>query len=188
MSFFPAAISSEFNFVIGWHIPHISLSVTTRNRPRSLHRLLNSLSAGLYFGDLSPTFSLEPNGLGGSQLISLRINVEQDCDQETLRIVRSFEWPPLRPESWYDIASNTSMNTNTGTKLQFNRQGSKSNLYIHHRIVHGGLLPAVVESWFPKDPLHDYGLLLEDDVEVSPLFYAWVKMCVLKYRYVSSCG
>jgi hypothetical protein len=117
------------------------------------------------------------------QLISLRINIEQDCDKETLRIVRNFEWPPSRLES-YDVGSNDSVNGDTTTKTGSSRkQGSKSNLYIHHRIVHGGLLPAVVESWFPKDPLHDYGLLLEDDVEVSPLFYAWIKMCILKYRY-----
>jgi hypothetical protein len=167
---------------IDWHIPHISLSVTTRNRPRSLVRLLDSLSSALYFGDLSASNFLNPNGFGtvGNQLVSLRINIEQDCDQETLGIVRNFEWPPSR----LDLGSNASLNgTKTRTETQGRKQGSKNNLYIHHRIVLGGLLPAVVESWYPKDPLHDYGLLLEDDVEVSPLFYAWVKMCVLKYRY-----
>lgn len=178
-SFLPA---KNYNFITDWHIPHISLSVTTRNRPRSLLRLLNSLSSALYFGDLSPSISLDQVGFDndGTQLISLRINIEQDCDKETLRVVRNFDWPPSRSKS-YDVDS---VNGDTTTKTGPGRkQGSKSNLYIHHRIVHGGLLPAVVESWFPKDPLHDYGLLLEDDVEVSPLFYAWVKMCILKYRY-----
>jgi hypothetical protein len=52
---------------------------------------------------------------------------------------------------------------------------------LHHRIVTGGLMAAVVESWYPASN-HTYGLLLEDDVEVSPLFYAWVKMCLLRYR------
>ncbi|KAI0305843.1 hypothetical protein B0F90DRAFT_1693909 [Multifurca ochricompacta] len=46
---------------------------------------------------------------------------------------------------------------------------------IHHRISHGGLLTAVVESWYPRSN-DSYGLLLEDDVEVSPLFYAWIKL------------
>jgi hypothetical protein len=168
-------------------MPHISLSVTTRNRPRSLLRLLTSLSSALYFGDFSSSLSLDSNSFdsGGSQLISLRINIEQDCDQETLRIVRNFEWPPSRLES--DGAINNTVNEDiTGTETRKRKQGKKGNLYIHHRIVHGGLLPAVVESWFPNDPLHDYGLLLEDDVEVSPLFYAWVKMCLLKYRYAAT--
>ena len=114
---------------------------------------------------------------GDNQLISLRINVEQDCDQDTLRIIRNFEWPPTEQIVDRDVTAKTGTNRKNGD------QGSKRNFYLHHRVVHGGLLPAVVESWFPRDALHDYGLLLEDDVEVSPLFYAWIKMCVLKYRY-----
>lgn len=54
-------------------------------------------------------------------------------------------------------------------------------VFVHHRVVHGGLLPAVVESWYPSSN-DSYGLLLEDDVELSPLFYAWAKMNVLHYR------
>ncbi|KAK7686241.1 hypothetical protein QCA50_010461 [Cerrena zonata] len=53
---------------------------------------------------------------------------------------------------------------------------------VHRRVIHGGLLPAVVESWYPRSN-HSYGLILEDDVELSPLFYAWVKMALLRYRY-----
>lgn len=53
---------------------------------------------------------------------------------------------------------------------------------ITRRVIHAGLLPAVVESWYPHSN-HSYGLVLEDDVEVSPLFYGWVKMNLLRYRY-----
>ncbi|CAG8569650.1 12874_t:CDS:2 [Cetraspora pellucida] len=53
---------------------------------------------------------------------------------------------------------------------------------IRHRIVHGGLLSAVIESYYPSDN-HDYAVILEDDVELSPFFYIWAKYCVLKYRY-----
>ncbi|KAG6919530.1 hypothetical protein DXG01_005120 [Tephrocybe rancida] len=55
-------------------------------------------------------------------------------------------------------------------------------MFVHHRIVQGGLMPAVVESWYPTSN-DTYGLLLEDDVELSPLFYAWAKMSLLRYRY-----
>ncbi|KAI0285783.1 hypothetical protein BGY98DRAFT_1130146 [Russula aff. rugulosa BPL654] len=55
-------------------------------------------------------------------------------------------------------------------------------VFLHHRIAHGGLLTAVVESWYPRSN-DSYGLLLEDDVEVSPLFYAWLKLALLRYRY-----
>ncbi|KAI9459029.1 hypothetical protein F5148DRAFT_983589 [Russula earlei] len=54
--------------------------------------------------------------------------------------------------------------------------------FVHHRITHGGLLTAVVESWYPRSN-DSYGVVLEDDVEVSPLFYAWVKLALLHYRY-----
>lgn len=53
---------------------------------------------------------------------------------------------------------------------------------IHRRVLHGGLLPAVVESWYPNSD-DSYGLMLEDDIELSPLFYAWSKMALLHYRY-----
>lgn len=59
---------------------------------------------------------------------------------------------------------------------------SFGELHVRHRVIHGGLLPAIVESWFPKNN-HTYGVILEDDVEVSPLFYAWLKMALLRYRY-----
>ncbi|GAA6059230.1 hypothetical protein JCM10212_006623 [Sporobolomyces blumeae] len=55
-------------------------------------------------------------------------------------------------------------------------------LQIRHRILLGGLMPAIVESWYPTSN-DTYGVLLEDDVEVSPLFYGWLKFTILKYRY-----
>jgi hypothetical protein len=64
------------------------------------------------------------------------------------------------------------------SKLLWNH-GSKN---VRHRVVQGGLLPAVIESYYPND-YNDYGILLEDDVEVSPFYYLWVKYTILKYRY-----
>jgi hypothetical protein len=55
-------------------------------------------------------------------------------------------------------------------------------LTVRHRMILGGLMPAVVESWYPSDN-DSYGVLLEDDVELSPLFYAWIKFSILYYRY-----
>ncbi|CAG8530338.1 16815_t:CDS:2 [Cetraspora pellucida] len=59
------------------------------------------------------------------------------------------------------------------------RHGKKE---IRHRVVQGGLLPAIVESYYPADE-DDYGIILEDDVEVSPFFYIWTKYSILKYKY-----
>ncbi|KAI9317164.1 hypothetical protein BX666DRAFT_1857770 [Dichotomocladium elegans] len=53
---------------------------------------------------------------------------------------------------------------------------------VRHRIRKGGLMPAIVESWYPSSN-NDYAVILEDDIEVSHLFYIWAKYAILKYRY-----
>ncbi|KAF9968471.1 hypothetical protein BGZ73_009257 [Actinomortierella ambigua] len=53
---------------------------------------------------------------------------------------------------------------------------------MRHRVRRGGLMLAVVEAWYPEGD-HEYAVLLEDDVEVSPLFYSWIKYNILRYRY-----
>ncbi|KAG8819498.1 hypothetical protein FRC19_009739 [Serendipita sp. 401] len=58
-------------------------------------------------------------------------------------------------------------------------------LTVRHRVTLGGLIPAIVESWYPANN-DAYGLILEDDVELSPLFFAWIKMNILRYRYGTS--
>ncbi|KAL9550755.1 hypothetical protein MBANPS3_004583 [Mucor bainieri] len=55
---------------------------------------------------------------------------------------------------------------------------------VRHRVRKGGLLPAIVESWYPSND-DNYGVLLEDDIELSPFFYSWSKYNILKYRYES---
>ncbi|KAF7154394.1 hypothetical protein RHSIM_Rhsim01G0215800 [Rhododendron simsii] len=53
---------------------------------------------------------------------------------------------------------------------------------LKRRIIQGGLIRAVSESWYPSSD-DDYGLLLEDDIEVSPYYYLWVKYALLAYHY-----
>lgn len=53
---------------------------------------------------------------------------------------------------------------------------------LRRRIIQGGLIRAVSESWYPRDD-HDYGLLLEDDIEVSPYYYIWLKSALMNYHY-----
>ncbi|KAJ7115787.1 hypothetical protein C8R44DRAFT_841743 [Mycena epipterygia] len=118
-----------------WNVPEIDVSIITQDRPQSLARLLSSLSQGRFFGDS----------------VTLRLNMEQSSDLETIRIVSTYRW-------------------------------MHGSVFPHRRVIHGGLLPAVVESWYPHSN-DSYGLLLEDDVELSPLFYAWIKMGILRYRY-----
>lgn len=53
---------------------------------------------------------------------------------------------------------------------------------LRRRIVPGGLIRAVSESWYPSSD-DDFGLLLEDDIEVSPYYYLWIKYALLAYHY-----
>lgn len=97
--------------------------------------------------------------------------MEQTADPETQEIVRAFEWSPS-----YDPY----LVQPDGSESVLSRGGG---IAVRHRVVVGGLMPAVAESWFPANE-NSYGIILEDDVEVSPMFYAWAKMNILRYKYV----
>jgi hypothetical protein len=51
---------------------------------------------------------------------------------------------------------------------------------VHGRVVKGGLIAVVVESWFPASDT-EYAILLEDDIEVSPLYYVYLKAMLSSY-------
>ncbi|CAG8493867.1 20344_t:CDS:2, partial [Dentiscutata erythropus] len=53
---------------------------------------------------------------------------------------------------------------------------------VRYRVIQGGLVAAVAESYYPTTN-DDYAIILEDDIEVSPFYYIWAKYTVLKYRY-----
>ncbi|KAJ7001977.1 hypothetical protein NC653_012142 [Populus alba x Populus x berolinensis] len=118
-----------------WNKMRISVNIITQNRAPSLTRLLESLSNAYYLGDEIP----------------ISFNMDSKVDEETIRLVNSFDWP----------------------------HGPKT---LRRRIIQGGLIRAVSESWFPSDD-DDYGLLLEDDIEVSPFYYLWMKYALLAYHY-----
>ncbi|KAH7425782.1 hypothetical protein KP509_11G070700 [Ceratopteris richardii] len=118
-----------------WSKMKISVNVITQNRPKSLHRLLHSISTAYYLGDQ----------------ISLSINMDSKVDEDTLRAAHDFNWQH-------------------GPEI------------LRRRIIQGGLIRAVSESWYPACD-DDFGLLLEDDVEVSPFYYMWIKYALLAYHY-----
>jgi len=54
---------------------------------------------------------------------------------------------------------------------KFNWQhGSKT---LHVRVVKAGLVAAIVESWYPSHD-NEVGIILEDDLEVSPYYFEWL--------------
>jgi hypothetical protein len=98
-----------------------------------------------------------------------------------LRLLRSLENARYFGDT-LDLRLNMEDSADPITKqLAIDLQWEHGTVFVHHRIAHGGLLTAVVESWYPHSN-DSYGLLLEDDVEISPLFYAWLKLALLRYR------
>lgn len=118
-----------------WKRMRLSVNIITQNRANSLTRLLKSLINAYYVGDE----------------IAISFNVDSKVDEETIKLINSFEWP----------------------------HGPKT---LRRRIIQGGLIRAVSESWYPTTD-DDYGLLLEDDIEVSPYYYLWIKYALLAYHY-----
>ncbi|CAL9203281.1 unnamed protein product [Musa hybrid cultivar] len=118
-----------------WNRMQITVNIITQNRAASLQRLLRSLQNAYYLGDE----------------VRLSFNMDSKVDEETLKVVGSFQWA----------------------------QGPK---FIRRRIIQGGLIRAVSESWYPSSD-DEFGLLLEDDIEVSPYYYLWIKYALLAYHY-----
>uniref|UniRef100_A0A6N2KRA1 Glycosyl transferase 64 domain-containing protein n=1 Tax=Salix viminalis TaxID=40686 RepID=A0A6N2KRA1_SALVM len=116
-----------------WNKMRVSVNIITQNRAPSLTRLLKSLSDAYYVGDEIP----------------ISFNVDSKVDEETIRLVSSFNWP----------------------------HGPKT---LRRRIIQEADSSGM--SWYPSSD-DDYGLLLEDDIEVSPFYYLWIKYALLAYHY-----
>lgn len=58
---------------------------------------------------------------------------------------------------------------------------------VHLRLSKGGLVNVVVESWFPASD-NEYGVLLEDDIQVSPYFFKWIRMAIRAARRYDNYG
>lgn len=108
----------------------IRINVIANNRLSSLRRLLSSLQAAHYDGDIVP----------------LHVFLEANQGPELLHYVSNLEW-------------------------------KNGPLEVHARQSKGGLINAVVESWYPTSA-SEFATFLEDDIEVSPFFYLWLKRCL----------
>ncbi|KAI8084461.1 uncharacterized protein BX664DRAFT_266732, partial [Halteromyces radiatus] len=85
--------------------------------------------------------------------VDLTVIMDQSSDRVTQHLVNGFSWEA---------------------------HGEKQ---IRHRIVKMNRMPVFVESWYPKDSYDDYCIILDDDLDVSDLFYIYAKQLLLRYRY-----
>ncbi|KAM3078371.1 hypothetical protein ACMFMG_006256 [Clarireedia jacksonii] len=99
-----------------------------------------------------------------SNLPRLTIELPHDIDEPTRRYLARFKWPP-HPDR------------ETGSLLT-----------LHHRIPQHGLTAEensirFLESFWPADPTTAHILVLSPQVELSPLYYHYLKYTLLEYRY-----
>ena len=59
------------------------------------------------------------------------------------------------------------------------KQGKKQLMV---RTARQGLLNQIVDSWYPSTP-NEFTIFLEDDIEVSPLYFQWILKTVDRYYY-----
>jgi hypothetical protein len=94
----------------------------------------------------------------------LTIELPHEVDEATGRYLESFRWPP-------------NPSHNTGNLLT-----------LHHRIPQHGLTVEessirFLEAFWPADPEASHVLILSPQVELSPLFFHYLKYTMLEYKY-----
>ena len=94
----------------------------------------------------------------------LIVELPHNIDEPSRRYLEHYKWPP-----------------NAG-------DNSGSLLTLHHRIPQHGLTPEensirFLESFWPANPLTSHVLVLSPQVELSPLFFHYLKYAMLEYRY-----
>jgi hypothetical protein len=105
----------------------------------------------------------------GSPAPRLAIELPYEVDEPTRQFLADFTWPPSHPRT----------------------QGNANRLVLHHRIPHHHLTPEenlirFLESFWPSDPTTSHVLVLSPQVELSPLFYHYLKYAILEYKYAES--
>ncbi|KAG9248134.1 hypothetical protein BJ878DRAFT_433999 [Calycina marina] len=108
--------------------------------------------------------SLKKADLFSSAPPRLIIELPNDVDETTKRYLENFQWPPKS-------------DSNTGSLLS-----------IHHRIPQKVLSPEensvrFLESFWPADSLGSHILVLSPRVELSPLFFHYLKYNILEYKF-----
>lgn len=113
----------------------------------------------------------------------IRINIiTQNRSRSLLRLLRSLKTAHYVGDI-IDISFNMDSRVDTDTlRVIDDFEWPHGTKHVRRRIIQGGLIRAVSESWYPASD-DDFGLLLEDDIEVSPFYYMWLKYALLTYHY-----
>lgn len=113
--------------------------------------------------------SLKKADFASSALPRLTIEFPHDVDEPSRKYLEHFRWPPIPDHK-------------TGSLLT-----------LHHRIPQHGLTAEensirFLESFWPADPFMSHVLVLSPMVELSPLFFHFLKYNTLEYLYSTNRG
>ena len=158
-----ASLSGKYNSFTGSHIL-ISLAWNKASIDILVHAPLSS--SGSLIRLLN---SLKKADFFSSAVPRLTIELPHNIDEPTRQYLERFRWPPNAV------------------------QNGGSLLALHHRIPQHGLSTEensirFLESFWPADPFNSHVLVLSPQVEVSPLFYHYLKYTMLEYRHSGSKG
>jgi hypothetical protein len=134
----------------------LHIKVLTYDRIDSLLRCLNSLENALYGGDT----------------VSLVIYVDHAFDSH-------------QNAPWDDASSQRISVSHASLKQIDDFNWSHGDKSVHYRVHNVGMQPQWLEAWWPES-FNDFAFIVEDDMEVSPLYYRYFKKTVLQYYYEPS--
>lgn len=68
---------------------------------------------------------------------------------------------------------------------RFQKTWTNGRVCVHVQERHAYIIGQWVDTWRPGENCHEMALILEDDVDISPLAYRWLKMVDSRFRNVS---
>ncbi|KAI9862086.1 MAG: hypothetical protein M1813_004861 [Trichoglossum hirsutum] len=108
--------------------------------------------------------SLENADYFSSTPPGLTIELPPSVDRPTLQFLEDFVWPPPRP------GKQRSSRLKLRRRMKIDTNTEESSLHF-------------LESFFPANPSTSHVLILSPRVELSPLFYHYLKYALLEYKY-----
>lgn len=124
-------------------------------------------------------------GLHALHIVVIAWNRPQSLDR-LLQSLSSAEYgpspAPINLTLAFDFMDNeTIASALDGAVRSFANVWHHGGIRIRQRMVHAGLRENVLGAWLPTSEQSPPSVFLEDDVEVSPLWYAWVQACLRRY-------
>ncbi|KAK2159487.1 hypothetical protein LSH36_152g04054 [Paralvinella palmiformis] len=90
---------------------------------------------------------------------------------------------------WIDRSKDGEVDDSTVTvSREFQKNWTQGQVCVHIQQRNAYLIGQWIDTWRPRENSHEIALILEDDIDISPLTYKWLKLMNSKFRNVSDVG